>query len=130
MGVNVVKLANGETIVDMTGATITPETVMEGYMGYGANGEPVVGTATTAKHFAKNVTLPASGWMDNQQNVTVSGVLADNEKCTVIAGPDVGSAEEYLDCEVWCSAQGDGTLTFSCTYEPNVDLTANVAVFR
>ena len=44
MGVNVVSLANGETIVDMTGANITPETVLAGYIGYGADGDPVVGT--------------------------------------------------------------------------------------
>lgn len=128
MGVNIVRLANGETVVDMTGATITPETVLEGYIGYGANGEPIVGTATTAKHFARNVTLPASGWADNQQTVTVSGVLADEEKCTVIVGPDWSSADVCAVCYVDCIAQGDDSLTFQCTHIPDEDIAMNVSV--
>lgn len=128
MGVNIVKLANGETLVDMSGATITPETVLEGYIGYGANGEQIVGTATTAKHFAGNVTLPASGWVDNQQTVTVSGVLADEEKCTVFVGADWSSAAIRDACGVDCIAQGDNSLTFQCTYIPDEDIVMNVSV--
>ena len=37
MGVNKV-VYGGKTLVDMTDATATPETVLEGYTAYGANG--------------------------------------------------------------------------------------------
>ena len=128
MGVNVVTYG-GKTLVDMTAATATPETVLEGYTAYGADGELSVGTATTTKHFAKSITLPVSGWVDNEQTVAVEGVLADPEKCSVLFGPDWGSAAECNACDVCCSAQGDGTLTFQCTYVPGEDVTVNVAVF-
>lgn len=129
MGVNVVKLANGETLVDMSDATITEDTVLEGYTGYGANGELIVGKAASTKHFAMNITLPADGWEDHAQTVPAPGVLADEEKCTVFAGPDISSDPEYGNSDVWCSAQGDDTLTFGCVFVPDADLTVNVTVF-
>lgn len=129
MGVSIVKLANGETLVDMSGATATSETVVKGYTAYGADGELIVGTATTTKHFTRGITLPVNGWADNEQTVAVDGVLADKEKCTVFVGPDWDSGAECADCGVDCIAQGDGTLTFQCTYEPSEDITMNVAVF-
>lgn len=129
MGVNKVQLANGETILDITGATITPETVLEGYIGYGADGERIVGTATTAKHFAKNVILSESRWnSENQQTVTVNGVLADPEKCTVWVGCDISSNAVCEICEVECIAQGNNFLTFQCSYLPDEDVTMNVTV--
>lgn len=126
MGVNIVKLANGETLVDMSDATITPETVLEGYVGYGADGEAVVGTASTTKRIEVNVTLPASDWADNTQTVSVDGATA---MCTTFVGGDLGSEPQYSEFGVWCSGQGDGTLTFSCTTTPDEDLVANVVIF-
>ena len=128
MGVNIVKLANGETVVDMSNATITPETVLEGYIGYGADGEAIVGTAVSTKHFTRTIALPVSGWVDNEQTVAVDGVLADKEKCTVFVGADWDSTAQWLDSGVDCIDQGDGTLTFQCTYVPDEDLTANATV--
>ena len=43
MAVNNVKLANGETLLDLTSDTITPEVVLQGYTGHTADGEPFVG---------------------------------------------------------------------------------------
>lgn len=126
MGVSVVKLANGETLVDMSDATITEETVLEGYTGYGANGELIVGRAASVKKTEVNITLPKSGWVDNQQTIAVSCVASGS---TVFAGGDSGSEPEYSTCEVHCSAQADGELTFSCTYLPMEDVVANVVVF-
>lgn len=129
MGVNVV-IYGGRTLVDMTDATITPETVLEGYIGYGADGEAIVGTAVMTKHLIRTMTLPVRGWNDaNEQTVTVDGVLADKNKCTVFVGADWDSTHEALDCGVECIGQGDGTLTFQCTYIPSEDLTMNASVF-
>lgn len=73
-----------------------------------------------------NVTLTVAGWNnDNEQTVNVEGVTATN---TVIVGGDLGSEPHYTDCGVYCSGQGDGTLTFKCTLPPSEDLVANVAI--
>lgn len=73
-----------------------------------------------------NVTLSVSGWdNENKQTVNVSGVTATS---TIIVGGDLGSEPHYTDCEVYCSGQGNGTLTFKCILPPSEDLVANVAI--
>lgn len=74
-----------------------------------------------------NVLLPASGWAGNLQTVAVSGVTA---ACTVIVGGDDLSEPEYSNCEVCCSGQAAGSLTFSCTYLPMEDVAANVLILK
>lgn len=44
MRVNKVQLANGETIIDISDSTVTPETLAEGVIAYNAKGERIVGT--------------------------------------------------------------------------------------
>lgn len=125
MGVNKVQLANGETLVDMSDATATAATVLAGYTAYGADGNLIVGTAASTKRTELNITLTASGWVDNQQTVSASDVTAAS---SVFVSGDDGSEPEYGTCEVWCSGQADGSLTFSCTYLPMEDLVANVLI--
>lgn len=45
MGVNKVIYGN-DTLIDLTGDTVTPETVLEGYTGHGKDGESFTGTCT------------------------------------------------------------------------------------
>lgn len=71
------------------------------------------------------VTLPAAGWSEKAQTVSVAGVKADNE---VIVRPAPSSHTAWLDAGVYCSAQGAGTLTFACEDTPTGDLTANVLI--
>lgn len=122
MGVNKV-VYGGKTLVDMTDATATPETVLEGYTAYGAKGTQIVGTASATKRREVTISLPLSGWADGEQTVTVPGVTVD---ATVIIGGDPGS--DYNEFEVYCSGQGSGTLTFVAPYQPNDDLTANAVI--
>lgn len=124
MGINVVTYG-GKTLVDMTDATATSETVLAGYTAYGADGNLIVGSATSTKRSEINITLPKSDWVDNQQTIVVPGVTSGS---TVIVGGDSGSEPEYSTCEVYCSAQSDGSLTFSCTYLPMEDVVANVLI--
>lgn len=124
MGVNVVNYG-GRTLVDMRNATATAETVLAGYTAYGADGNLIHGTATSTKRKEVSITLPASVWADNQQTISVEGVTALS---TVICGGDDGSEPEYSTCEVYCSGQADGSLTFSCTYLPMEDVVANVLI--
>lgn len=74
---------------------------------------------------SKNVTLPVSGWANNKQTLAVSGVTTNS---TIFVSGDSGSEPEYSTCEVYCSAQANGSLTFSCTYLPMEDVVANVCI--
>ena len=122
MGVNKV-IYGGKTLVDMTDATATPETVLEGYTAYGAKGTRIVGTASATKRREVTISLPLAGGTGGEQTVNVPGVTAD---ATVIIGGDPGS--DYNEFEVYCSGQGSGTLTFVAPYQPNDDLTANAVI--
>lgn len=73
-----------------------------------------------------SVTLSASGWTGNQQTVAVDGLKALHA-VIVTAAPE--TYEHYSDCIVRCSAQGEGTLTFTASYTPSQELRANVLIF-
>lgn len=62
------------------------------------------------------VTLPASGWNNKSQTVTVAGM---NSTKTVI----ISSNSDY---NIKCTAQGDSSLTFSCDVVPTTDETIDV----
>lgn len=124
MGVNVVTYG-GRTLVDMTNATATAETVLAGYTAYGADGNLIMGTASSTKRTELNITIPKSGWVNNQQTIAMPGVTSSS---TIIVSGDDGSEPEYSTCEVYCSGQADGSLSFSCTYLPMEDVVANVLI--
>lgn len=126
MGVNKV-IYGGRTVVDMTDATATPETILEGYTAYGANGTLIVGTASATKRQEVTISLPLSGWADGQQIVSIPGVTPG---ATIIVGSDLGSEPEYSDCGIYCSDQGNGTLTFTAALLPDSDLTANAVILE
>ena len=75
-------------------------------------------TATTA-------TLAANAWSSNSQTVNVTGVTASNN---VIVSAAPASQSDYTSAGVICSAQGAGTLTFTCTSTPSSALTVNVLI--
>lgn len=72
-------------------------------------------------------TLSAGSWSNNRQTVSVSGVTSGN---TVIVTAAPASYAHYNECAVRCSAQGNGTLTFTCTDKPTSNLTANVLILE
>lgn len=84
-------------------------------------------TAIAGKISMKTATvnLPVSGWVKNNQTVSVGGVTASN---TVIVTASPASYEHYNECAVRCSAQAAGELTFTCTDKPTANLTANVLI--
>ena len=47
MGVNKVDLSTGETLIDISKDTVTPQTLVKGYTAHNSNGEQIVGTMTT-----------------------------------------------------------------------------------
>lgn len=74
-----------------------------------------------------SVTLGASGWSGKAQVVSVPGVTVDN---TVLVTPAPGSYVAYGEAVVYCSAQGNGSLTFTCDEVPTGDLAVNVLIMN
>ena len=68
------------------------------------------------------IILTAEGWDNNQQVVSVTGVLADESKQVIEPIPYAASIGEYITTSIMAIAQGAGTLTFSCAIVPENDL--------
>lgn len=84
-------------------------------------------TNLSGKIISKTVLLPASGWADNAQTVTVEGVTAGN---IILVGYNPENYEAYSDAGIRCTEQGSGTLTFVCESTPDVDVSANVVILN
>ena len=76
---------------------------------------------------AVSVTLPAAGWVENNQTVSVAGVTAANQ---VVATPSPSSHDHYGECAVRCTGQSAGALSFACMTAPTIDLTVNVLILE
>lgn len=85
-----------------------------------------VAVQTTATTPSTMPTLLAANWSSNTQTVSVQGVTASN---IVMVSPAPASASDYASAGIVCTAQGSGTLTFTCTSVPTNDITVNVALF-
>ena len=74
------------------------------------------------------VSLAASGWntLDNTQSVTVDGVDSDT---TVMVSAAPASFTAYGAAGIYCSAQADNSLTFTCAKVPSAAIIVNVALF-
>lgn len=81
--------------------------------------------AAGAAYTAVTASLSAAGWSSKTQTVSVSGVTADN---TVFAAPAPDSYAAYTEAGVYCSAQGDGELTFICEAVPTAALMVNIVI--
>lgn len=79
------------------------------------------------KHMTKTATLSTSGWSNNTQTVSVSGVTGTN---TVIVSPAPASHAAYAEANVRCTAQASGKLTFTCDDVPTAELTVNVVILN
>ena len=79
------------------------------------------------KHTSSTVTLTSSGWSSNSQTVSVSGMTATLD---IVVSPAPASQEAWGKAGIYCSAQGAGTLTFTCKSAPTTNLTANILILR
>lgn len=66
------------------------------------------------------VALSSSGWSGNTQTVSAPGVTANG---VVTTGPTPSSMSAAMASGVYCSSQGNGTLTFTCTSTPSSSIT-------
>ena len=76
---------------------------------------------------AVTVTLPAAGWTENRQTVSVDGVTAANH---VVVTPAPESHDHYGECAVRCTGQSAGKLTFTCSETPTAALSVNVLILE
>lgn len=72
---------------------------------------------------ANTCSLTVAGWSSNTQTVSLTGMAADR---IAIIGPVVNSIDVCKTNAVYCSAQGNGTLTFKCQTVPSAAITMNV----
>lgn len=73
-------------------------------------------------------TLTSAGWLNNNtQTVSVKGVTADND---IDISPAPLSHNKYCESGVYCSAQANNSLTFTCLYTPTQNLTVNVRIWN
>lgn len=77
------------------------------------------------KHKPLSVSLLASNWSDMTQTVSVDGVTEDN---SIIPVPAPENHTVYCEAGIYCSAQANETLTFTCAETPSVDLTVNILI--
>ena len=87
------------------------------------NTEAVAGKQNTLKTATASLTV--AGWSGNSQTVSVAGVTATN---IVWVAPAPESQDAYGSAGIRATAQGEGTLTFTCTEAPTEAITVNVVI--
>lgn len=73
-----------------------------------------------------SITLNSSDWEDNEQTVTVDGVLADEAQQMITPVPSNDSQDDYYSCGVVCKSQAENSLTFKADEVPTSNLTVYV----
>ena len=139
MAVNKVSLASGEILIDLSGDTVSPETLLSGTTAHNAAGEQIVGTAGFSAQ-GGTATLLTSGWTEGSdgryaQTISVEGVEADTEVILVdvlLTGEDLDADATVMDAWALPSAnnvtQAAGTLTFYSYDLPEVNIPIQVAI--
>lgn len=85
------------------------------------------GSGAGASYTTQAVSIPTSAWSGTTATVSALAVTATND---VIVAPAPASISAWAAAGVYCSAQGAGTLTFTCSTVPTAALTANVMAFE
>lgn len=71
------------------------------------------------------ISIAANEWANNSVTKNATGVTTSN---TVIVSPAPASFVDYGKSLIYCSAQGNGTLTFECETTPTSTITVNVLI--
>ena len=79
-----------------------------------------------SKGYGVQVTLPSANWSSHQQTVYVDGVTADANAIVTYAP---ASQAAWEAAGIYASAQGNGTITFTCTTDPSSNVTANILLY-
>lgn len=71
-------------------------------------------------------TLTVAGWSNKAQTVNVAGVTVSND---IIVSPVFASYDNWSKFSIQASAQGNGTVTFTCKTVPTAAIDVNVLIF-
>lgn len=124
IGTNGMAMANNSILLNASGSlsrNMTPNT----FMVTNTNGEYEMmsanGTIPTGRLTKVNttITLASADWSANSQTVNVTGITATG---IVFVSPDPTDQSAYTSAGIICSAQGAGTLTFTCDTTPSADI--------
>lgn len=154
MAVNKVEV-NGETKLDLTQDTVTPETLMAGVTAHDAAGRQISGAVAPVRYdvaqnltseqqkqardnigagekpTAVSVTLTAAGWNSStkKQTVTVPGVLADTSKQVIwVTQTTEAAIDAYLEAGIVPVAQAANAVTLRADTVPTANITVNIVV--
>ena len=83
------------------------------------------GGGSTSTVLATTVTLDSSDWSNNSQTVSVQGVTTTNAVIVTAASAYVST---WSSCQIACTGQSSGALTFSCSTAPSGDVDANILI--
>lgn len=76
----------------------------------------------------KTITITTADW-----GGTTSCTIADNDVTalsTVIVSYNPTSKDNYVSADIYCSAQAAGTLAFTCSTTPTVDIDVNIMIMN
>lgn len=121
-------LINGKKVagVGAPGKSAYQAAVDGGYTGSESEFNTLLANAAI-KPISISVSLPVSGWSNNTQTVTVTGVLADETKQLIQPCPAMASQSAYYSAGIMCTGQAADSLTFTCQTVPTENLTVYVA---
>lgn len=75
--------------------------------------------------YTTTATLLASGWSSSNKSQTINvAVVTTTDDIIVTYAPS--SHDAYVNAGIYCSAQGNGTLTFKCNKIPTSNVTVNI----
>jgi len=73
----------------------------------------------------RNITLSSTGWSNNTQIVTVTGVTTTN---TIFVSPAPTSQDDYTKAKIICTTQSTDSLTFTCSTTPTTNISVNCVI--
>lgn len=120
------KILNENTVTisstAQVGQTIVVKSVDE-------NGKPTEWEAVDIERPSMTqVTLTTTNWDDTtkSQTITVTGILADTTAQNIQVNPIPTSMHYAVESGLYCSAQAENSLTFSCSVIPTENITLNI----
>lgn len=140
MAVNKVAL-NGETKLDLTADTVTPETLLKGMTAHNAAGKLITGVYEPMNIKQYTGTLLASGWAADShgyqaQTITITGLKAaydvDPQWDVALSGTDPDADAALLEgfALIHNYVTGTNSLTAQCIGKaPTVNIPVKVVVF-
>ena len=116
MGVNKVEV-NGFTIMDLTGDTVTPNTLAQGTTAHNAAGDPITGTMVMNNDFIIKVKCTAEYLVDGESNVYW---IADPYRMTDQQFQEARTSGKKIKLEIEMKIDG-GTVTLTAPFSNNID---------